>query len=390
MIERKSTIKKLIALGALTVVFVTLTLLSKSVAVCEFFATTFARAWIFVFGHISGVLPFSCYELFLIVAIALAVTFAVYLIVFSVKRRWNKLLSMTLIAAITVMAFLSVYTATASMTYNRNPLPQNIYKQYGSSDLSAEQAFEIAKTIVNGANETYAQTEHDKDGNIVIPYSIKELSDKIAEAYKAMDGNYLSAYTPRGKKIISKTIMSEMHIVGVFFAPFGEANVNGYETNLYLPQTLAHEIAHSKGVMREYQADIVSLYALLCSDDPYLRYSAYVTCLDAALQILSYYPNSGEMLSALRSQINEGIYAERRNYWQFYEQFNHLDKIGEFFNDLYLKLQKQPDGTGSYVDGSDVVDTGDVDESGDPIYEVVKFEGKQNLLITLYMQGKLK
>lgn len=390
MIERKSTIKKLITLFALVVVFTTLTLLSDNSDVCEFFATTFARAWIFVFGNISSVLPFSCYELFLIVAIALAVVFVVLLIKFLANRKWNKLLSMTLIAAITVMSFLSIYTATATMTYNRHELPQDIYKSYSGDDLTYEQALELAQIMVDGLNETYEQTKHDENGNIVIPYDVRELSSLIDEAYGKINGDYLSSYTPRGKKIINKTLMSEMHIVGVFFAPFGEANVNGYENNLYLPQTLAHEIAHSKGVMREFQADIVSCYALLQSDDPYLRYSAYVKCYGYALQIVSLYPNSQADYARLVAQVNTGVGIERQNYRQFYGQFNHLDKLGEFFNDLYLKLQKQPEGTGSYVKPGQVVGTGDTDDYGEQIVHVVNFSGLQNMLIALYKQGKLK
>ncbi len=105
MIERKSALKKLIVLLSLVALFVTLTLLSKSKAVCEFFASTFARAWIFVFGNIFGVLPFSGYELFLIAAIVLAVVFCVYLVIFLAKRRWNRLVSMLLIAAIPSFLF---------------------------------------------------------------------------------------------------------------------------------------------------------------------------------------------------------------------------------------------------------------------------------------------
>lgn len=390
MIERKSTIKKLIVLGALIVVFAVLTLLSNNRAVCEFFATTFARAWIFVFGHISSILPISFYELFLIAAIVLAVVFVVLLIKFLAKRKWSKLLSMVLIAAITVMSFLSIYTATATMTYNRNELPEDIYKSYSGDDLTYEQALELAQIMVDGLNETYAQTDHDANGNIVIPYTVKQLSELIDDAYGKIDGNYLSSYTPSGKKIINKTIMSEMHIVGVFFAPFGEANVNGYENNLYLPQTLAHEIAHSKGVMREFQADIVSCYALLQSDDPYLRYSAYAKCYSYALQIVSLYPNSQADYARLANEVNDGVFIEKSNYGKFYAQFDHLDNLGKFFNDLYLKLQKQPEGTGSYVKPGEIVGTGQVDDDGEQIVYVVHFSGLQNMLIGLYKQDKLK
>lgn len=389
MIERKSTIKKLIALGVLTAVFVVLTLLSESRAVCEFFATTFARAWIFLFGHIFGVLPFSCYELFLIAAIVLAVVFVVYLFVFLIGRKWNKLLSMILIAAIAVMTFLSVYTATATMTYNRDELPDEIYSQYSSKDLTFDEAVELAEIIIDGANKAYADTEHDSSGNIVYPFDFNGLSDLLADEYKKLDNKYFSSYTPKGKRIINKTIMSELHIVGVFFAPFGEANVNGHENNLYLPQTLAHELAHSKGVMREFQADIVADYVLLQSDNPYLRYGAYAQCMSYAMRIVSLYPDSQAEYDRLYARIDKRIYTEQRNYSEFYSQFHHFDDLGKFFNDLYLKLQKQPDGVNSYTKPGEIVDTGNVDGDNRPIVEVRSFSGMQNLLINMYKQGKL-
>ena len=334
MIERKSALKKLIVLLSLVALFVTLTLLSKSKAVCEFFASTFARAWIFVFGNIFGVLPFSGYELFLIAAIVLAVVFCVYLVIFLAKRRWNRLVSMLLIAAITVFSFLNIYTATASMTYNRNDLPADIYSQYSSKDLTYAEALEIANIIIDRANETFSATKHDTDGNIVYPFNFKELCDMMKEEYKRLDNRYFSSYTPSGKRIINKTIMSELHITGVFFDPFGEANVNGNENNLYLPHTLAHEIAHSKGVMKEFQADIVSCYVLLQSDNPYLSYGAYVQCLNSALNIVSLYPDSKAHYDLLEAKVNDAIYTERRNYTAFYSQFHHFDDLGDFLNDI--------------------------------------------------------
>ena len=389
MISKKSTVKKLIALGALVVLFAVLTALTSNVAVCEFFATTFSRAWIAVFGRVFGVLPFSAYELFLVAAIVLAVVFVVYLFVFLAKKKWNRLVSMLLIAGITVFTFLNVYTVSASFAYNREALPDEIYAEYSSDDLTFEEAVALAEEVIDGANKAYLSTEHDSDGNIAYPYNDRQLSDLLAAEYAKINNPYFSKYTPRAKRIVNKTIMSEMHIVGVTFAPFGEVNVNGNENNLYLPHTLAHEMAHAKGVMREYQADIVASYVLISSDDDYLRYGALAQCLGSALSIVSSYPDSNEAYAELKSKINLGIYKEISNYHEFYAKFSHLDELGEWFNDLYLKLQKQEDGTGSYVKPPVTEGTGEVDGSGYEIIYVVSFSGMQNLLINLYKQSKL-
>lgn len=391
MITKKSTIKKLITIGVLAVIFAVLSALSTNVAVCEFFAKTFSRAWIWLFGHIFSVLPFSVYELFLIVSIVLAIVFAVYLFIFLINRKWNKLVSMFLIAVICVFSFLNIYTLSASFAYNREELPKEIYSEYTSEDLTFDQAVELADWLVDNLNQAYENTEHDADGNIVYPFkTLAELSDMMAAEYARVDNDYLSSYTPTGKKIVNKTIMSELQIVGVFFAPTGEANINGNEKGLFLPDTLAHELAHSKGVMREYQADIVGRYVLLTSDNDYLRYGSLVKCLNSALNIVLSYPNSDEIYNELRGKVNEGISLERANDSKLFAKYDHFDRLGEFFNDLYLKLQKQPDGTGSYVKPPEIIGSGDYDdETGEEIM-ITYFSGMQNLLINLYKQGKLK
>ena len=382
-------LRMLIALETLVLLFATLMVLTSNRQICEFFATTFSRAWIYVFGNLFGWIPISLYELFLIVVIAGGITLLVFIIIFLSKKKWKRLLATTLIVALSVFSFLNIYTATASFSYGRNRLPDEVYSEYSGKDLTLDEAVELASNLIGRANELYHATEHDADGNIVYPYSFREISDLLEVEYKRLESSYFSAYTPRGKRIINKRIMSEMHITGVFFAPFGEANVNGNETNLYLPHTLAHELAHGKGVMREYDANLLASYVLLTCDNSYLSYGAVVQCLYSAISIVRLYPNSKQVVDDLYDMIDEGIYRERSNYAEFYGQFTLLTDIGEFFNDIYLKLNKQENGTGSYAKPGEIQDTGDVDDDGFQIVQVINFSATQNLLIKLYKENRL-
>lgn len=386
---KRKTITQLIVIAVLSIVLLVLLLLRNNQKVCEFFATTFSRAWIFLFGNLFGWLPFSLYELFLVVAIVGLITVLVLLIVHLAKRRFKKVLSLVLTVAIVALTFVNVYSATASFAYNREPLPEEIYTEFDSEDFTFEEAESLARRMVERVNYAYNNTVHDEKGNIVYPYSFRELSNKLAEEYKRLDNDYLSSYTPRGKRILNKWIMSQMHITGVFFAPFGEANVNGNENTLYLPFTLAHEMAHGKGVMKEYQADIVALYVTATASDPYLYYGSCVKLAFTALQLLRLYPNSQEVYKTLYNSVEEGIFTERRNYSEFYAQFTLLDDVGEFFNDIYLKLQKQEGGTESYVKPGETQGTGVKDDFQQEIVQIIHFSGTQNLLILLSKQGKL-
>ena len=386
---KRKILRMLIALEALVLLFVTLLILKSNQQICEFFATTFSRAWIFLFGNLFGWLPISLYELFLIVVIVGAITLLVFIVTFLCKKQWKRLLSTAVITALTVLTFLNIYTATASFNYGRDPLPDEVYAEYSGDDLTFEQAVELASNLIDRVNEAYRATQHDEQGNIVYPYSFKEMSDIIAKEYERLESDYFSPYTPRAKRIINKTILSELHIVGVFFAPFGEANINGNETNLYLPHTMAHEMAHGKGVMREYQADLVADYILLTSDNPYLYYGAAVRVMYSALSMVSLYPNSSQVGRDLWAKIDRGITREEDNYHEFYGQFTLLDDIGEFFNDIYLKLNKQQEGTGSYVKPGEVTGTGEKDDEGYEIVQIINFSATQNLLIKLYKEQRL-
>ncbi len=386
---RRATIRRLIVLGCLVLLFVILYLLTLNQKVCEFFATTISRAWIYVFGNIFGLVPMSFYELFLILVILGIITFVVVEIVLLCKRKWRQAITGVIIVAICVFAFLNIYTATATFSYGRDPLPTSIYEEYSGDDLTVDEAIEIATYIVDEANEAYGATNHDKDGNIIYPYSLKEMSQILDKEYKKLDNAYFSSYTPYGKRVLNKTIMSELGITGVFFAPFGEANININDT-LYLPATLGHEMAHGKGVMREYEADIVGQYVCLTSEDPYIRYGALVQCMYSAINIVAQYPNTDETTQRLYDRIDEGIIRERGNYSAMWGKFDMLDKIGEFFNDLYLKLQKQEEGTNSYYKPGLVEETEEKDNDGNTIVRVIRFSDTQNLLIKLYKQGKFE
>ena len=129
-------------------------------------------------------------------------------------------------------------------------------------------------------------------------------------------------------------------------------------------------MAHAKGVAREGDANLVSYYVLLNSDDPYLRYCGYFSCYSQIPNAVYITTQDAEQTKAfawpaVASTESANVVA----YWQ--KQPDIIGSISEFFNNLYLKLNGANNGTNSYQDGtnSGIIDTGDKTEDDKPIYK---------------------
>jgi len=176
-------------------------------------------------------------------------------------------------------------------------------------------------------------------------------------------------------------LFREFNITGISFAPTTEPNINYLTPDSQLVSTMAHEIAHSKGAMREQDANLVAAYILLNSDDPYLRYSGYFTTFYSIISLSNYVGDEdkyGELSNSLRDEI-KGDYQYSRSYW---EKYDFLDDMATWFNNLYLMIVGNK-GVSSYVDTPDIDETTDPD-TGDPVYYIKEYSPYQKLYFYFY------
>jgi hypothetical protein len=153
--------------------------------------------------------------------------------------------------------------------------------------------------------------------------------------------------------MISSFLYVEFQITGVYFGSLGESNYDKYMTSAEFPFTFAHEIAHSKGVMRENAAQMVAAYICLNSDDIYLRYSGYIYTFNSLLQLAKYTGNKNDY-KELYNMMNPKIldnYDQISDYWK---KHDFLSDFAEFWNNLYLKIFGS-ESTDEYEDKPPVV-----------------------------------
>ena len=153
--------------------------------------------------------------------------------------------------------------------------------------------------------------------------------------------------------MMSSFFYTEMNITGVTFAPFGEANVNYMIPKSEFPFTMAHELAHTKGVAREDEANQVAFYVCLNSEEPLIRFSAYACYFSQIRTLASKRYMTEEQLEKLHD-INPYYYLNQNSMYSFWKKHTFFKDVGDFFNDLYIKMCGVKEGTKSYSGGTTI------------------------------------
>ncbi|MFI3129561.1 MAG: DUF3810 family protein, partial [Bacillota bacterium] len=222
-------------------------------------------------------------------------------------------------------------------------------------ELNAETVASSAIYFAGKATALEGNFEIDENGNVVSPYTFDEISDLILEEYKQFDSDFFSQFETYPKQLALGWVNSYAGFTGYYSPFFAESNINTYSPVVSQPVTIAHELAHSKGIMRENEANFFAYYILANAQDEYLQYCGYI----AISQILlseSYDPNNTEVYAEVISHYSETsilVMNAKYYFWQEYDTI--FDDIGNWFNNLYLTSSGVSSGTKSYGETADIL-----------------------------------
>lgn len=375
-------LKKGVFLSILILTAVILLVIKTNHFIAEFFfARGTSRAFIFFFGNISNLFPFSLFELFITFTAIYFIICLIKIIINARKRNKYNLAKIFLNIAVFALIFVNVYTLAAGGNYYRN---KAVFPSYEGEQLSLEQM----NSVVNYYLEDYLyisqSLEYNSSGASVCPYNYEELYGFINTEYKKLSEkfpDYYNSFSPSPKKALSSFFMSHEGIGGISFLPFGEANINYQTPQCYQIFTIAHETAHIKGVMTEREANLLATYVLIGSEVPYLRYCGYMYGIGHVAELLYYYDkNAYENFclsyppDALKEKSNE------KDFWR--NKSSLISEISDFFNDMYLKLSGANDGVNSYNDYSQIIIPDDNDKP-----PIIYYSDTAKMLIALVLQN---
>lgn len=375
----KITLGMLIALAVVFAIMIVLLILRTNSQICEWICRNAVNLYINVVGRIISVVNFNVFEVLATFAVIYVLASIVVSIILFKKKKVayaNRIMIALLIVAVCIG---NLYIFTAGFAYNRQDAPIEVYDGQIDSN-SAEKAY-IA--LVNDFNLLCEQLPKDESGRVVSPYTQQELREKIRQAYQELiTDDYYYDYTPKAKPIISSLIMAHNGIAGISFLPTAEGGYNKDMPMTDIANTIAHEYAHIRGVMKENEANALSAYVLLNSNDPYLKYCFYVGNYGDILEFVMYNKDYNDIIS--QYPIDASMRLEQLYSYNWWQDKNLFRKIGNFFNNLYLKINGQEDGVGSYIENPDIEDSGEVDEDGNTIYVIVEYTTIQKIIYDYY------
>ncbi|HIV91722.1 MAG TPA: DUF3810 domain-containing protein [Candidatus Eisenbergiella stercoravium] len=257
----------------------------NSQAFCDWHVKHLFPLSVNLYGRLMSIFPFSVGE----GMIALAVFFTAVAILLGImcifvrKGRIKRLISVFSRTYVRAYAwvFLAVFmimTWNCFILYHASEFDETYMAQKAQRTYTDRELIQVRNHIVEELNALTEELERDENGFLVYQGDMKQ------EAVRAMQGlgeeyELLSGYYPRAKGIAASDFLSQQYMMGYYFPFSMEAN---YNTSMYVanvPATLCHELAHLKGFIYEDDANFIGFLACISSDDPFYRYSGYLSVL---------------------------------------------------------------------------------------------------------------
>jgi hypothetical protein len=251
-----------------------------------------------------------------------------------------------LISIILVIA--TLFFAGFGPAYGRRGLADNLNIE--QAPVTADELYATGVILANAAKNEIQSVSFDPSGESIMPYDYGTLVDKMNIAFEsfAAEEDYISHFNSNPKAIALSKPMTYTHISGVYTFMTGESNVNTNYPDFLVPYTMAHEMAHQRGIAREDEANFVAFLVCIGSDDAFIRYCGYTNMLNYIYSALSM--ADGEKGRELFYASPLEIRKEFVQYSLFFDEYRDsvASDVADTVNNTFLQSQGQSAGTRSY------------------------------------------
>lgn len=293
-------------------------LLRENRAVMNFLCKALVRPWHAFAGRLFSAVPFSVTEWVILFLTALGVVLLVLLIVRLIRRRWVKAYR----TGMTILSVSAAMFALFCLWWGVLYYSDSFTEQAGLErrDISVQELETVTRYFAEQASSAGERVERGEDG--VFRADKSDIFRRSADIYGGAEQIFpcLAAPAVRAKPVLLSRLLSYIRYTGFFFPYTAEANLNADSPACLLPSTIAHELAHLRGVAREDEANFCAVVACMESGDEDYRYSgallAYIY-LGNALYSADY-----DAWREVYSTLSENVRADLRannDYWARFE-----------------------------------------------------------------------
>ncbi|MBR4656964.1 MAG: DUF3810 domain-containing protein [Oscillospiraceae bacterium] len=291
--------------------------------------------------------PFSAAELLCTLGVLGVLVWLVWTAasVLKSRKRWSVLwrrVSLLLAIVLTLYLLLCLLLG-ASYRADGFQEKSGLIAQPESAETLAETTTLFARRLRETA-ETVARTD---TGEYAVPLEL--VFGEAEMIYRGAEERFpflrLRDVTP--KQAFYSRLMSRFNYTGFYFPFTGEANINTDPPGALIPATIAHEMAHQRGIASEQEANFVSILACTESGSPAYAYSGWLFgFIHLGNALYRWDPDAYWEIAA---SLPEEVWADLRANDAYWAQFE--TKAAEVSNAVYdtmLKSYGQSLGVRSY------------------------------------------
>ena len=213
--------------------------------------------------------------------------------------------------------------------------------------VTVEELERVATYFAENVGELADQVERDENGVFAV-----DRDDIFAESTAVYENisqefPFLAREDRVPKKMFFSRLFSAMNFTG-FYSPYtGESNLNVDSPACLLPATIAHELAHQRGIASEQECNFLAIAASTASDSPVYQYSGYLMGYIHLGNAL--YRADRDRWEQVYALLPEEVVADLRYHSAYWDQFEGLTaQVSQQIYDTTLRSYGQTDGIQSY------------------------------------------
>lgn len=295
-------------------------------------------------SFVTGIFPFSIGEFLVLLLLAVLCILFIRFFILIRKHKWLT----GLVEIISYLALLYIlFMILWGFNYQRltfDKIANLKIEQYSKSEL-----YGLCEELIEKANVLRSKVEENSSNIMYIPGGYKDVFDRVDDGYIKIQEKYpeLRGSYGRPKAILLSQYMSYTGITGIYIPYTGEANININTTDLMLPCTVAHEIAHQRGFAREEEANYIAYLVCINNKDLDFQYSGIMLALINSMNKLSQYDLEGyrELSAKYSKEVKDDLIYQNK-FWSRYQ--GSVEELTTKVNDNYLKYNGEESGVESY------------------------------------------